>query len=211
MATSKVERQARAERKKAMAEMAGKLAKTANQRLRQLEKNDLANASNAYRYMERLHYDKDSATATDSQGRIKFNTNFRGKSYQEIQHEIGELTRFLEAKTSSVSGVKDKYYRGYVTLTSNSSDYSGLSFSEFSDLMRNETMKSLKKQFGSDVILKILEHITATNESWEDTVARFKERDIENSDWVEFNEWLNEPKNKSDEDNDNITDGGNIT
>ena len=86
------------------------MAKRANQRLRELEKHGLTEASHAYRYVERLEFDADSATARDKKGRVKWNTNTRGKTYQQLQHEKAELERFLnEAKTSTVKGTKAQF------------------------------------------------------------------------------------------------------
>lgn len=190
MATSKAELQARKERKSEMSQLAGRLAKTANQRLRSLEKAGLQNASNAYRYIEKLHFDKDSATATDAQGRMKFNTNFRGLTYQEVQHRIGEITRFLEAQTSTVSGVNAKYKKGFVTYRERYG--ADISYAEFTDLMRNDTMKRLKSQFSSAVINRIIDHMKATGETVKQAMDRFKDVDIENSDMSEFEEILDE-------------------
>ena len=92
------------------------MAKRANQRLRELEKRGLTEASHAYRYVERLTFDADSATAHDKKGHVKWNTNTRGKTYQQLQHEKAELERFLnEAKTSTVKGTKAQFEKGYKT------------------------------------------------------------------------------------------------
>ena len=190
MATSKAEMQARKERKRELSQIASKMASTANKRLRALEEKGLANASNAYRYIEKLHFDKDSATATDAQGRMKFNTNFRGLTYQEVQHRIGEITRFLEAQTSTVSGVNAKYKRGFETYRERYG--ADISYAEFTDLMRNDTMKRLKGQFSSAVINRIIDHMKATGETAKQAMDRFKDVDIENSDIEEFEEILDE-------------------
>lgn len=190
MATSKKEIQARKERKSEMSQLASKLAKTANQRLRSLEKAGLQNASNAYRYIEKLHFDKDNATATDSKGRMKFNTNYRGLTYQQIQHNIGEITRFLEAQTSTISGVNTKYRKGFETYRERYG--ADISYAEFTDLMRNDTMKRLKSQFSSSVINRIINHMKATGETVKQAMDRFKDVDIENSDMSEFEEILDE-------------------
>lgn len=205
MATSKNEIQARKERKSEISQLASKLAKTANQRLRSLEKAGLQNASNAYRYIEKLHFDKDNATATDSKGRMKFNTNYRGLTYQQIQHNIGEITRFLEAQTSTVSGVNTKYRKGFETYRERYG--ADISYAEFTDLMRNDTMKRLKGQFSSSVINRIIDHMKATGETVKQAMDRFKDVDIENSDMSEFEEILNENTPWSE----NVTEQGDIT
>lgn len=213
MATSKTELQARKLRKSELSKMAGQLAKTANQRLRSLEQTGLANASNAYRYIERLHFDKDNATGTDSKGRMKFNTNFRGMSYQDVQHEISELTRFLEAKTSTPARVKEKYARGYNTFVNKYEEAKGLSFKDYTDIMRNETIKNTKQMFASKVMLRIMRHMNETEETLEQVMERIKNFDTLKGDMSELEELLKKemPWQKSATENENVTDGGNIT
>lgn len=212
MATSKTELQARKLRKSELSQMAGQLAKTANQRLRSLEQSGLANASNAYRYIERLHFDKDSATATDSKGRMKFNTNFRGMSYQDVQHEVAELTRFLEAKTSTPARVKEKYERGYHTFVNKYEEAKSLTFEDYTDIMRNETIKNTKQMFASKVMLRIMRHMDDTDETLKQVIERIKDFDTLNGDMSELEDLLTKemPWQKSN-DNEDITDGGNIT
>lgn len=213
MATSKNELQARKERRSEMSQLASKLAKTANQRLRSLEEAGMQNASNAYRYIERLHFDKDNATATDSKGRMKFNTNFRGMTYQEIQHEIAEITRFLEAKTSTPQRVKEKYAKSYRTFISEHEEGKNISFQEYSDIMRNETIKSTKQMFGSKVMLRIMKHMADTKESLSQVMERLKDFDTLNGDMTELDELLKKemPWQKSQDDNENVTEQGDIT
>lgn len=205
MANSKAETEAKKLRKRELAQTASKLAKTANTRLRALEKRGLQNGSNAYRYIEKLHFDKDNATATDSQGRMKFNTNFRGLSYQEIQHRIGEINNFLKAQTSTISGVNAKYKKGYETYKERYGV--DISYSDFTDLMRNDTMKRLKMQFSSSVINRIIEHMNETGETVKNAMDRFRDVDIENSDITEFEEILEEDTPWSE----NVTEEEDIT
>lgn len=190
MSTSKTEKKAQKLRRDNLAQTAAILAKRANTRLRALEQRGLQKGSNAYRYIEKLHFDKDSATAVDSKGRMKFNTNFRRLSYQEIQHRLGEITRFLEAQTSTVSGVNAKYKKGFEAYRERYN--ANISYSDFADLMRNETMKRLKSQFSSNVISRVITHMSETDETVKQTMDRFRNVDIENSDITEFEEVLNE-------------------
>ena len=213
MATSKTELQARKERKSEMSQLASQLAKTANQRLRSLEKAGLQNASNAYRYIERLHFDKDNATATDSKGRMKFNTNFRGMTYQEIQHEIAEITRFLEAKTSTPARVKEKYVRSYRTFILEHEEGKNISFQDYTDIMRNETIKNTKQMFGSKIMLRVMQHMEDTGETLSQVIERIKAFDTLNGDMAELEELLKKemPWQKSQPDNENVTEQGDIT
>lgn len=199
MAKSQKERAASKERRDALAREVAKMAKTANQRLRELEKQDLGKASNAYRYMQRLHYDKDNATSTDSSCRMKFSTNFRGKTYQEIQHEAAELSRFLEAKTSTKRGVDAKYLKGFQTFQQNTSGTEKMKYSEFAEMMKNETMKNLKKVYGSDVIVRMSKRLN-DGEEWKDIEAKLDGVELEKTPWLDIEEALEFPKEWRDSD-----------
>lgn len=215
MATSKTELEARKLRKSELSKMASNLAKTANQRLRALEEKGLEKGSNAYRYIEKLHFDKDSATATDSQGRMKFNTNFRGLSYQDVQSRLAEIQRFLNAPTSKISGVKKKYYKGWKTYSKPTNEKTGgskISFADFTDIMRNQKIKDSKAMFGSKLFVRIIRHIDETGETVKQVLERIKDLDVSDSDMYDLEDELTKemPWQKSN-DNEDITDGGNIT
>lgn len=216
MSTSKTD-EAKKLRKKELAQVASKLAKTANSRLRSLESKGLNNASNAYRYIEKLHFDKDSATVTDSKGRFKFNTNYRGLSYQELQHQIGEIQNFLKASTSTISGVKDAYQKGYETYKANAkNEASNISFSDFADIMRNQKIKDSKEMFGSKLAVRIIKHISETGETVKQALERIKDFDIQSKDMYDLEDDLNkempwQESNEEREETENITDGRSIT
>lgn len=136
------------------------MAKRANQRLRELEKRGLTEASHAYRYVERLSFDADSATAHDKKGRIKWNTNTRGKSYQQLQHEKAELERFLnQAKTSTVRGTLAQFEKGYQTYKEKAKEAGRESIprSEYGDIWRMRNIKKLQEIYGSNEAVRIIE------------------------------------------------------
>lgn len=97
---------------------AGVLAKRANQRLREIEKQGLQTSSNAYRYVERVEYDEtrkgskyrltSRQTQGKNKGKIKFNTNFKSMTDEEILKSIKSLDSFLNAPTSLTKGVRSK-------------------------------------------------------------------------------------------------------
>ena len=137
------------------------LAKRANERLRALERHDLTEASNAYRYIERRHFDKDSAITEDRQGRIKFDTALVKKTRQQLEHEVTELKRFLyEAKTSTVSGTEERYRRAFESYAKNK-DHSKIlgeiSRSEFDAMVRTAGFKGFITVFGSSTIVDLIE------------------------------------------------------
>lgn len=189
MPSSKTEKEKKLRRDN-LALTAAVLAKRANTRLRALEQRGLQEGSNAYRFIEKLHFDKDSAMSVDSKGRMKFNTNFRGLSYQDIQHRIREINRFLKARTSKVSGVNSMYKKGFETYRERYN--AKISYSEFSDLMRNDTMKRLISRLSSSTISRVITHMNETEETVDQAMDRFRNVDIENSDITEFEEVLNE-------------------
>lgn len=136
------------------------MAKRANQRLRELEKRGLTEASHAYRYVERLAFDADSATAHDKKGRVKWNTNTRGKTYQQLQHEKAELERFLnEAKTSTVKGTKAQFEKGYKTYAEKvaKAGRQAVDRSTYGDIWRMRNIKRAKEIYGSSEAIRIVE------------------------------------------------------
>ena len=136
-----------------------RMAATANRRLRALEKADLTAASNAYRYVERRHFDKDSALAETRSGEMKFDTALKKKTHAQLQHEKRELERFLyEAKTSTVKGTKARYDAAYDTYIKNHPTVN-MSMKEFQSIMRTAGFRSFVKQFGSSQIQNLMEKI----------------------------------------------------
>lgn len=136
-----------------------RMAATANRRLRALEKANLTAASNAYRYVERRHFDKDSALAETRSGEMKFDTALKKKTHAQLQHEKRELERFLyEAKTSTVKGTNARYDAAYDTYIKNHPTVN-LTKKEFQSIMRTAGFRTFVKQFGSSQIQNLMEKI----------------------------------------------------
>ena len=141
--------------RKDIAVKVAKMAKTANQRLREIEKHGLTKSSNAYRYVERLAYDEDTATALDSKGRFKWSTNTRGKTWHQLKHELTELDRFLNhSKTSTVKGTRGLYDKAYDTYQANGGK---LSRDDYGDMWRMRNIKKLKSMYGSREAVRTVE------------------------------------------------------
>lgn len=135
------------------------MANLANSRLRALERNDLTAASNAYRYIERRHFDKDSALATDRSGRMKFDTALKNKTHNQLQHEKRELQRFLyEAKTSTVRGTNARYTKAYKTYIEHHKSIH-MSKKEFQSILRTAGFRTFVKSYGSKQIVNLLEKV----------------------------------------------------
>ena len=94
-----------------------KKAKRANQRLRQLEMSGITESSRAYQVTAKNVYDGLPGYVQTSAGNIAFDRSFKDKSIQELEKELENLDKFLEAKTSKVRGYKkqlEKSYKGYL-------------------------------------------------------------------------------------------------
>lgn len=128
----------------------------ANRQLRALEAADLRKASNAYRYIERRHFDKDSAISEDRSGRMQFDTHLAKKSMQQLQHEKRELERFLyESRTSTVEGTLSAYERAYNTYMDKNPGLK-ISLDRMGEIMQLEGMKNFVAAFGSSQISNLL-------------------------------------------------------
>lgn len=89
---------------------------TANKRINNLIKSNLAKSSNAYNYLERLHFDSSKMGydfLVEKNGRIQFKYSIRGAKWNELERVEKVVSGFLSAKTSSVRGVKKKYTKAY--------------------------------------------------------------------------------------------------
>ena len=150
------------------------LAKTANQRLRQLEKTNKATSSPAYKYIERLAFDtsKTKGTGADKYsfigetkwGEIKFNTATTKMSQSQLREEFSFLQRFLNTKTSTVSGVKKNIEK---SLEKFKEQYEQATGSKLSDDVASLWSDSLFKHFsdiyGSDEAENFMQQIDSAN------------------------------------------------
>lgn len=156
---SAAEREQVAQRRSALESEIKAMAAKANARLRALEKADLTAASNAYRYVERRHFDKDSALAETRSGQMKFDTALKKKTHAQLQHEKRELERFLyEAKTSTVKGTNARYDAAYDTYVKNHPTVT-LSKKEFQSIMRTAGFRNYVKAYGSSQIQNLMEKV----------------------------------------------------
>lgn len=142
------------------------MASKANARLRALEKAGLTSSSNAYRYLERRHFDKDTAIAQDRSGRIKFDTALSKKTAAQLSHEKRELERFLyESKTSTVRGTNARYTRAFKSYVKHNKV--NIDRATFDRVARAEGFAAFVKTFGSSQIKPLMQAAAGT-ESDED-------------------------------------------
>lgn len=102
------------------------LAKTANQRLRQIESSGKTEQSLAYKWVERQFNDwlesdktKNTFMSVTSNGELKFNTSVAKMERGKMQQELVRLRDFLTAKTSTVSGTKETVSKAYESFMDN--------------------------------------------------------------------------------------------
>lgn len=129
--------------------------KTANQRLRELEKQGLETSSAAYRYANRLLADGDTAMTTTKAGELKFNVNTRGKSQAELRHMAATIRGFMQAKTSTTTGLNRAAKKAYETFTSNPAN-AGVDYKEFSESLSISIFANFAQIYGSDQLRDLM-------------------------------------------------------
>ena len=129
-------------------------ARIANQRLRNIEKNKLEKSSNAYKYVERLAYDKLNVTY-NNQSRPRFLTAHEIKklSDRELKKYEKTLTNFLEANTSTVGGIKRKYEKSYKKYTER---YGNIDFDTYTEMYDSLWLIKYQEQYGSQELRNLV-------------------------------------------------------
>lgn len=143
-------------------------AKTANKRLRNLEKAKVQNASAAYRQIRTYSRDNRTFMGTTKNGEFKFRTDVKKMDKETLQREAMELDTFLfRARTSTVKGVKDQYKKIKEaigrqdindTKTQRVMDYfNDMSMEEFNEFWENQSMSVMIEMYGSDEVVKLIQ------------------------------------------------------
>ena len=129
-------------------------ARIANQRLRNIEKNKIEKSSNAYKYVERLAYDKLNVTY-NNQGRPRFLTarEIKKLSDKDLKKYEKTLTNFLESKTSTVGGVKRKYEKSYETYKER---YGNIDFNTYTEMYDSAWLVKYQEQYGSQELRNLV-------------------------------------------------------
>lgn len=152
-------------------------AKTANQRLRQLESDNLSSSSPAYRQIKSYWEDERSFMDTTKgnivrgkktvAGLMKFRTNTKGMNKEQLRQELLELDTFLfRAKTSTSAGTKSHYEKIKESIgKQNENDsksqavmdfFNNMSMKEFSQFWEYTNMSQIIKAYGSDVMVELI-------------------------------------------------------
>lgn len=173
------------------------LSKTANQRLRQIEQAGLTRASNAYRYIEGRAYDEEPYMDRTKNGEMKFRTNYRDTTLNSLREQMSELQEFLfKSKTSTVTGVKNKYLKGYETAKKNNPDLFGkMSFDEFGDFWNTYNMKQIVNMYGSEISIKFINEAESKGLSQDDINEIISNID-EHSSYMDLLDQVNKKKDR---------------
>ena len=140
-----------------------KMGKVANTRLRELEKtkhSSIYKASSAYRYVEkqaRIEREQGQTFVygVAKDGSFKFNTSTRNVDIRSLQERATQISRFLSARSSTVTGTKAIYKESFETYK-DSTGYEG-SFADWSESFSNAIIKNFREQYGTDNVNALME------------------------------------------------------
>lgn len=150
------------------------LAKVVNQRLRQLEKSNKATSSPAYKYIERLAFDASKTKGTGEEkysfigetkwGEIKFNTATAKMNQSQLRQEFSFLQRFLNTKTSTVTGVKKNIEQSLEKFKKQYEKATGSPISnDVTSLWSDSLFKHFSEIYGSDEAENFMQKIDSAN------------------------------------------------
>lgn len=149
-------------------ELVSDYAKAANQRLRNLEKAKVSEASAAYRQARTFYRDNRDFMGTTKNKQFKFRTDVKKMDKETLQREAMELDTFLfRSKTSTVRGVKKLYRDIKEKVQSQNADgtkaqfvmdyFKNMSMAEFNQFWENQSMHEMIAQFGSDEVIMLIQ------------------------------------------------------
>lgn len=132
------------------------LRKTANQRLKRLSKSDVKYGSRAYRYLtEKLS--NQSEYLTQKKGILQFKPLKRGYiTQQELEHKLSIVSKFVKAHTSTITGTKELYKKGYRTFLKNNENVK-ISYDEWYSMVASQDFADAKQKFGSNQIIRVVD------------------------------------------------------
>lgn len=139
------------------------MGKVANTRLRELEKTKhgaIYKSSSAYRYVEKQarierEQGQNFVYGVAKDGSFKFNTSTRNVDVRSLQERATQISRFLSARSSTVTGTKAIYKESFKTYQ-DSTGYTG-SFSEWASTFSNSLIKNFRDQYGTDNVNALMQ------------------------------------------------------
>ena len=147
-----------------------KMGKVANTRLRELEKTkhgSIYKSSSAYRYTKkqaRIEREQGQTFVygVAKDGSFKFNTATRNVDIRSLMERATQISRFLSARSSTVTGTKAIYQQSYQTYKESNPDYKG-SFSEWAEGFSYAILNNFREQYGSKEYEKLMLKARAYN------------------------------------------------
>lgn len=139
------------------------MGKVANTRLRELEKTKhgkIYKSSSAYRYVaKQARIEREQGQtfvySVARDGSFKFNTSTRNVDIRSLQERATQISRFLAARSSTVTGTKAIYEQSYRTYKENNPNYEG-SFSEWAEGFSYAILNNFRLQYGSKEYEKLM-------------------------------------------------------
>ena len=140
-----------------------KMGKVANTRLRELEKTkhgSIYKSSSAYRYVKKqAWFEREQGQSfvygVAKDGSFKFNTSTRNVDIRSLQERATQISRFLTARSSTVTGTKAIYEQSYRTYKDSNPDYEG-SFSDWAESFSYAILNNFREQYGSKEYEKLM-------------------------------------------------------
>lgn len=129
--------------------------KTVNTRLSTLEKKGYAESSLAFRYITEKDPHRWEYVTKSKSGYKKISLKTKGLSRNQLLAKATTIQGFLNAKTSTISGIKKAYDKSLKTFNERYS--TNFSQAEYKDLVTHDKWKDASKKFGSDQILVIVQ------------------------------------------------------
>ena len=127
-----------------------KLAKRANVRIKELERQDLY--TSAYQALEKQVNTKGIERRDDDT--LRFSRATANKNVNELRSELSALQKFLTARTSTKTGFQELTEEGYQHF--NEKYDSELTREEYDDLWNTEIKSFIDKVGGSDEVVKLV-------------------------------------------------------
>ena len=128
--------------------------KTVNTRLSTLEKKGYNESSLAFRYITEKDPHRGEYVTKSKSGYTKISLKTKGLSRNQLLAKATTIQGFLNAKTSTISGIKKAYDKSLNTF--NERKNTNLSWEEYKDLVTHDKWKEASKKFGSDQIIAIM-------------------------------------------------------
>lgn len=123
----------------------------ANNRLSKLEKNGYDKSSSAYRYIEKQDYKGDKALKRTRTDKMRFKTDLRKMTYNQLSHLYTMASGFNEAKTSTKTGIEKLVSASYAKSPLKET----MTKQEYAEYWQDSNVQNFSKLYGSDYVQKL--------------------------------------------------------